>query len=174
MKILSEAEGQDWLRRNCQIDDAKLTYFFGQSVAYLIPPDSGRKTALARLLRGCLKYGTEGVFWITGWGVWPSSENIGLFDAYRKSLGEQRPLHDAPFHIFTEADATELECLLDLALYFFWDAILIDGLHTTAFRISHDEYIELYAKDNVSRTALTDVLERAHLQRMPRPVNDRP
>jgi hypothetical protein len=104
--------------------------------------------------------------------VWPSSENIGLFDGYRKSLGEHRSLYDAPFHLFTEADSAELECLLDLALYFFWDAILIDGPHTTAFRISHDEYIEVYAKDNASLGAWTDVLEHARLQRMPRPVNE--
>ena len=58
---------------------------------------------------------------------------------------------------------------MDLALYFFWDAILIDGLHATAFRISHDEYIEVYAKDNVSLRALMNVLDRAGLQRIPGP-----
>ncbi len=168
MKILSNEDGLVWLARNYQIEEgSSLSSFFGHSVAYLIPADSGRKTAIARALRASVGNASEGLLWITGWGVWPSSENMNLFDGYRKSLGEHRSLQDAPFHLFTGSNSVELECLLDLILYFFWDAILIDGSHTSAFRISHDEYIEAHARDNATLSFGTDVLESAGLQRTP-------
>jgi hypothetical protein len=168
VKILSNADGRDWLARNCQIEEgSSLNKFFGHSVTYRIPADSGRKTAIARALREFVGNASEGLLWITGWGVWSSSENMSLFDGYRKSLGEHRSLREAPFHLFTGSNSVELECLLDLTLYFFWDAILIHGSHTSAFRISHDEYIEIHTRDNATLSSGTDVLESAGLQRVP-------
>src|ERR1700755_7937 len=82
----------------------------------------------------------DGCMWITGWGVFPSSENMALFDAYRRSIGETRPLQAAPGHLVQEGDDEKLECLLDLSLYFFWDVSLFDGA-TLRIALSHDEVL---------------------------------
>ena len=72
---------------------------------------------------------------------------MALFDGYRKSLGESRCIHAAPGHIFAESDLPQLECIIGLALYFYWDASLFDGLGTIVVRTSHDEWISIQAKD---------------------------
>jgi hypothetical protein len=84
--------------------------------------------------------------WIGEIGIWPSSENLELFEGYRRSLGETRPLHEAPLHEFGTEDYAALECLLDLVLYFIWDASLIDVSNGTTFHISHDEWIAVLAE----------------------------
>ncbi len=40
-------------------------------------------------------------------------------------MNENRPLEEADFHIFTKKDLNEVECLMDLALFFEWDAYLV-------------------------------------------------
>lgn len=159
MKILSTTEGHERLERTGwnQVTESSLKKEFSHRLSYLLPVDSGAKTVLARRLKDAVNYSGEGLLWIDGHGVWPSSENMALFEAYRKFLGENRSLNEAPFHLFGEPDSTELECLLDLVLYFVWDAILLEGTRSRAVRISHDEYIDFYARD---REALAD-FERA-------------
>jgi hypothetical protein len=150
MRILSSEEGQEWLTLNLwnQLTERSLRREFSQRVSYLLPADAGKKTGLARRLTASVDYTGEGLLWIDAWGIWPSCENMRLFQAYRKSLREERPLQDAPFHVFTEPDSHDVECLLDLALYFFWDVIVLEGSRSKAVRISHDEYIDLYARNH--------------------------
>jgi hypothetical protein len=94
-----------------------------------------------------LQVKSPGLFWITATGIWPSSENMALFDGYRRSFGENRPIHAAPAHVFDGSDLVQLECLLDLALYFYWDSLLFEGPEGVAVKTSHDEYISVRAKD---------------------------
>lgn len=83
-----------------------------------------------------------GALLITDWSIFPSGENINLFDGYRRSLGILDPLHVAPGHIFSDdAEADAIECILLLCLYFFWDALLI--VRDVSIEISHDEWIRL-------------------------------
>ena len=97
---------------------------------------------MARVLSNAIDFTQQGLFWITAWGIFPSSENRALFDAYRRSLDEHRSLQAAPGHLITERDVSDLECLMDMALYFYWDASLIDA-SSFCIRLSHDECISL-------------------------------
>jgi hypothetical protein len=72
---------------------------------------------------------------------------MALFDGYRKSFGENRPLHAVPGHVFSGSDLKQVECLLDLALYFYWDSVLFEVPAGIAVKTSHDEYISFRAKD---------------------------
>ena len=72
---------------------------------------------------------------------------MDLFDGYRRSLGEARPLIEAPGHIFAEADAVALQTLVAISLYFFWDAVLVEGTAQFITRLSHDEYLDIYAQE---------------------------
>ena len=155
MRILSQQACKEWLRvclgKDSALENLREDYVF--RVEYQLPIDIGSKTAIARVLAQCLAdVQKPGLFLITGWGIFPSCENMSLFDGYRKSLGESRPLHAAPGHVFADSDLREMECLLDLALYFFWDASLLDGAGTFVVTMSHDEFIAINTKnENVLR-----------------------
>ena len=80
---------------------------------------------------------------ITDWAVWPSSQNLDLFYAYRRYLGESRLLIDAHFHVFKASEANEFRNILHLELISLFD---VAGASTTTdfrFYASHDEYIEV-------------------------------
>jgi len=150
MRILSQQACKEWLRvclgKDSALENLREDYVF--RVEYQLPIDTGKKTAIARVLAQWLgDVQKPGLFLITGWGIFQSGENMSLFDGYRKSLGESRPLHAAPGHVFADSDLREMECLLDLALYFFWDASLLDEAGTFVVRISHDEFIAINTKN---------------------------
>jgi hypothetical protein len=156
MKVISKSECDEWLRANIggnfTIEGVEKEYAYG--VDYLLPPDTGKKTALGRTLASLLQVTSPGLFWITATGIWPTSENMALFDGYRKSFGENRPLHAAPGHVFSGSDLKQLECLFDLALYFYWDSVLFEVPAGITVKTSHDEYISVRAK---SRDRLAEI-----------------
>jgi hypothetical protein len=98
------------------------------------------------IVRGVGDSQGAGVLLIADLAVWPDHENLELFEAYRRSLGEARPLLEAPFHEFGTGDYVALECLLDLVLYFDWNASLIDAVNATVFHLSHEEWITVMAE----------------------------
>lgn len=150
MKAISEARCEDWASR---LDEAfswsALEHRYGHVATYVIPADAGRKTALARAFSALSDGAGETLVWITAWGIFPSSQNMELFDGYRRSLNESRSIAEAPGHIFDSSDRNELECVLDLVLYFFWDASVFapGGIW---IRISHDEVFSVRATDTVT------------------------
>jgi hypothetical protein len=156
MKVISKPECVDWLKTNIgsHFTAEKVDEEYPYGVAYRLPPDTGKKTALGRTLVGLLQVRSPGLFWITATGIWPTSENMALFDGYRKSFGENRPLHAAPGHVFSGSDLREVECLLDLALYFYWDSALFEMPAGICVKTSHDEYISVRAK---SRDRLSEI-----------------
>jgi hypothetical protein len=149
MKVISKPECDDWLKANIGSDFTVEGFEreYAYSADYLLPPDAGKKTALGRMLIGLLHVKSPGLFWITATGIWPSSENMALFEGYRQSFGESRPLHAAPGHVFSGSDLMRLECLFDLTLYFSWDSLLFEEPGGLALRTSHDEYISVHAKN---------------------------
>ncbi len=139
MKCLVNIECEHWLRNRGVLESAgQLRRHFGTRQSFGLPRDSGRRTAIARALAGAIK-DRPGLLWITGWGVWPSSENMHLFDLVRASFGEFRQVHEAGGHLYESGDEEILECLLDCVLYFSWDAWLIDDVARSAVGMSHDE-----------------------------------
>ncbi len=149
MRVISKNECAEWLKSSLGIAGTvdEIEHEYPNGATYLLPSDTGKKTALGRALVGLLQVESPGLFWITATGIWPSSENMSLFDGYRRSFGENRTLDAAPPHVFSDTDLTELECLLDMALYFYWDSILLERPEGVAVKTSHDEYISVHAKD---------------------------
>jgi hypothetical protein len=150
MRIMTIPDGQTWLRERGLPEERSELEMHGLSLAetYRIPSDCGRKTALARLITGVVRESSAStVVRITGYGIWSSSENPKLFEAVRRGWGERRPLRISPFHAFESGDSEQLECLLDLVLYFSWDALLVTCEPRTALWFSHDEMLDLHAGD---------------------------
>jgi hypothetical protein len=87
-----------------------------------------------------LDVGDTGLLWVTDWSIFPSSENMLLFDTFRRAHGESRRIDEAPGHLFDRADKSTIECLIDLGLYFYWDLSIFDG-RGTFIRIDHDDLL---------------------------------
>lgn len=115
--------------------------------AYSIPPDSGRKTALSRLLAYLLLRSPSVCIYVSGWGVWGSSENLDLFYGYRRSFSENRPLIEAPVHLFERGEEDAFVSILCMVFYFVWDAWIFDAEGKALAEVSHDEWLEVRTND---------------------------
>lgn len=113
-----------------------------------IPRDSGAKTALSRLFAYLFLRKSSVCIYVSGWGVWGSSENLDLFNGYRRSLGENRPLIEAPVHLFERTEDDAFISILCMVFYFVWDAWIFDVEGKALVRISHDEWLEVRADDD--------------------------
>jgi hypothetical protein len=127
---------------------------------YSIPPDSGRKTALARLFAYLFRRNLNVCIYVSGWGVWGSSENLDLFYGYRHSLGEIRPLIEAPVHLFERGEEKTFVSILSMAFFFVWDAWVFDTKGKILVRISHDEWLEVRTNDEEARKEFATELEK--------------
>lgn len=165
MKVLSAHECREWLSANLArgLSLETLEAAYPSYAVYRLPVDTGAKTAIAHILTHSMDTSRGGLLWITAWGVFPSCENMALFDAYRKSFGESRDLPAAPGHLFGQSDLQHVECLLAMALYFYWDATVYEGAGTLVVTISHDECISVRADNQARLTQFRSNLGRLKL-----------
>jgi hypothetical protein len=143
MQVLTPEEAELFLTANG----------LGQKLAQLAPGtfrrevtgDVGRRCAFANMLTKNLVTDESAIACldITDWAVWPSAQNMDLFYAYRRSLGESRLLIEAHFHVFTASEANELRNILHLGLISLFDVAGASTATDFRFYASHDEYIEV-------------------------------
>jgi hypothetical protein len=114
-----------------------------------VTSDVGRRCAYANMLTNHLITDECSIACldITDWGVWPSSQNMDLFNAYRRSLGESRLLHEAHFHVFQANEANEFRNVLHLALISLFDVAGASTPTDFRFYASHDEWIDVAWQD---------------------------
>jgi hypothetical protein len=98
--------------------------------------------------------------YVSGWGVWGSAENLDLFYGYRRSFGENRPLIEAPVHVFERTEDEAFVSILCMALYFGWDAWVFDTEGKALVIISHDEWLEVRTNDEETRKEFATELEK--------------
>jgi hypothetical protein len=133
---------------------------------FAIPVDSGGKTSIARHLADLLLQDSEFFIYIKGWMIWPSSENFDLFDGYRRSIGEHRPLWEAQVHLLAPGEQPAFVSILGMALYFVWDVEVFDARGTTLLTFSHDEWMELRVDDAARATGIEQGLAGFQLKRL--------
>jgi hypothetical protein len=93
--------------------------------------------ALVRYLVGSAT-GGETIVWITDWPLYHPDE-MAVMMRFRASAGENRPLIDAPAHIFDEAELDDCIGCFNLCDQYRWDALLfVPTTGLIAFN-SHDE-----------------------------------
>jgi hypothetical protein len=166
MKILSAQEGPSLFAEKSVPRDSFQLEAMGLNhvCSFRIPTDSGRKAALARQISTTVRPGEKNVVvWIAQTGVWPSSENQQLFYALRRSWGEPRSLAEAPYHLFSALDREQLECLLDIVLFFFWDVLVLSPSQAVGLWFSHDEILDLHAGDKAEGALFRGVFEDLNL-----------
>lgn len=149
MLIIAKNETITWLteRRLLDREGQLLHDEFRMKLEYIIPGDSGKKTALSKIIASFFDNDVQALLWIYEFGIWPSCEDRNLFDGFRRSLGESQPISMKPGHIFSNSDLDSLASLLSMVLYFCWGAIVISTANDFVIKISHDEIINVFTKD---------------------------
>ena len=162
MKIIDKTQVLGWLSKRNLLDngtDPKVSDFtFLHS--FKISNDSGTKTNLSRelfaLVANC---SSESLLWIDEYGIWPSCEDFNLFDGFRMSLGEIEPLHVKPGHLFRAEDINTIQSIIAMVLYFVWGAFIVTGSKDIIVRISHDEFIDIYLKEDIDVSCIKKLCE---------------
>jgi|SRR6266540_2885714 len=152
MQIIDKNEIMIWLDKRKLLDHRGelLHTEFTELSQYKFPVDSGKKTALSKTIASFFDTDSEALLWINEFGIWPSSEDINLFNGFRRSLGEFSALTVKPGHIFSSNDLETIGSLLSMILYFCWGAVLVSTSKNLIIKISHDEIIDIFARDKQS------------------------
>ena len=107
--------------------------------SFPIPSDTGQRLAMVATQFAPFADQHELLVWFTDWGVWPSSERRHIFDRFRLSYGEARPLIEIPAHVFTASEAEDALSFVSLGALFMWDVFVIAGDGHSLLHYSHDE-----------------------------------
>jgi hypothetical protein len=143
MLVFTKDESRRWLCEHGLAEE--LTPLDHERARCAVEKDMGRRYIYSNMVANELISTPESVACvdITDWAVWPSIQNMDLFYAYRRSLGENRLLIDAHFHVFPAHEANAMRNLIHLGLISLFN---VAGASTTTdfrFFASHDEWIEL-------------------------------
>ncbi len=115
---------------------------------------------VARQLESSLVIESECLVWISGWSIFPSSENLQLFYRYRQSYGSNKLIGEAPGHLCLTYERAEIATLIWLGMLHGWDVHVLPDLPYSAVFISHDQYYEIgYSDVNSCLTAQKEFAE---------------
>lgn len=161
MRIIDRDKTKHWLSQRDLLDSTGEPSFseFFQVIDSAFPTDSGRKTALSRLLVSFFDTDEEALLWINEFGIWPSSEDRYLFEGFRSFLGESSPVHEKPGHIFSKDDLDAVRSLVAMVLYFVWGGIMYSPAKGLTIRISHDEFITVLVRNPKDGSIITERFE---------------
>jgi hypothetical protein len=114
----------------------------------------GYEPAVADAILSVLGTWDECLLWVTGWGVWPSSEDWPRYYAWRSRHGSRLALENAPGHLAAAGEDVEFRELLLQVLNNGWDAIVLSAraghLSPRRVRISHDGWAEVHACEAIA------------------------
>jgi hypothetical protein len=148
MKVLTKNESDAWLSERGLQPLRENRWWYESHTREKMPADAGSRNFLASYLADSFyERPSTAVLEVRNWSVWPSSDNPELFKEYRTSLGEKRPLIEAAFHVFMEAEETAFRNVLNLCLLFFYDVELLSPATGDRFFCSHDEFCCLDLQD---------------------------
>jgi hypothetical protein len=107
---------------------------------FTIPEDAGRRVWLVS--QGMRAFRDEPAFlvWFDDWSVWPSGQRMHVFDRFRLSYGESRPLIESPGHTFAGRDIEDAISFVTLAVLFLWDCYVVTPQRSKLLFFSHNEY----------------------------------
>jgi hypothetical protein len=142
MRGLTRIEACEWcVAHHVDLDERKLPSpsVTTEAQDIKIPQDAGRRIALLRQLFRHIPADQEILLWFSEWGVWPSGERLHMFERFRSSYGEHRPLIEAPAYVFSPAEREDLISFVGFGILFLWDCHLLTANADTWLFLSHDE-----------------------------------
>jgi hypothetical protein len=113
--------------------------------SYTAPVNSGVQIALSKLFAYLVFRDSPVCLYVTCWGI--ATEHLDLFDGYRRSLGEKRPLIQAPVHLFERTDENAFISILCIVFFFSWDASIFDLTGRLLVQTSHDGWLDVRTND---------------------------
>jgi hypothetical protein len=147
MKILTKENARELL--NGKSLDTFITQLSSQlqlvEGTYSAPVNSGVQIALSKLFAYLVLRDSPVCLYVTGWGV--ATEHLDLFDGYRRSIGEKRPLIEAPVHLFERTDEDAFISVMCVGFFFSWDASVFDLAGRLLLQTSHDGWLEIRTSD---------------------------
>jgi hypothetical protein len=161
MKVLTYREGSEWCADRGFPTRHSQGYIAGPDpdleagafhfALFDSPRDAGRLVSVANLLYSLIDPSPEFLLWFGDWAVWPSSQHMPLFTRFRKGLGEDRPLIEAPGHLMTPDESDDAISMITVALLFSWNCHLLSASGRDAAFVSHDDW-GWFASRETSRT----------------------
>ena len=143
MRAITKTEAYAWcVANNIALDERQLPqpdFADKRGHDFKIPGDTGRRVTLLSQLFRSIPADQEILLWFTQWGVWPSSERPHMFERFRASYGERRPLSDAPAFVFSPAEREDLISFAGFAILFLWDCHVLAATGDTWLFLIHDE-----------------------------------
>lgn len=130
--------------------------------SYTAPVKSGVQIALSKLFAYLLFRGSPVCLYVTCWGI--ATEHLDLFDRYRRSFGEKRPLIEAPVHLFERSDEDAFISILCMVFFFSWDASIFDLTGRLLLQTSHDGWLDVRTND---KALAKDVVVELESYRVP-------
>jgi len=160
MKILTKENASELLGRNPL--DAFITQLSSNlrlvEGSYTAPLNSGVQIALSNLFAYLVFRDSPVCLYVTCWGI--ATEHLDLFDGYRRSLGEKRPLIEAPIHLFERTDEDSFISILCMVFFFSWDASIFDLTGRLLLQTSHDGWLDFRTNDKALAKDVAVELER--------------
>lgn len=151
MKTLTATESAEWCSaRGIELDAQRKPRHPGNGLhcsRFEIPASANRLVWFCRFVEAELQPRNHCLLWVSGWGVWESSENWHLYYRLRQSYGDHRLLEDAPGHLFLGYETHDLVSFLQIGIAAGWDMHLLPSEGYGRVFISHDGWVEFAMTD---------------------------
>ena len=149
MKTLSELDCKRWLSNNIYSANTSLVLDVpeGKLPKYKYPSDSGKKTALVKMLVNKSKPKGSMLVQTSGCHIWPSSGHVPLLLRLRESLGTNDSLEQYPGLLFQNGEINDVISVLIICVQFLWDCSLCEQGGGTIIMLSHDGWYR-YGSNN--------------------------
>lgn len=160
MKVLTIEEGEKLLAKLGFPNSHEMTRAADrpQNCDFLLPPDSLRKSFLATCVADMLVADRRSALaYVFDQDVFEYAESDFLFAKFRLAFGESRSMYDAPFHLFEPGEVAELQAVMAMCMYFVWSVAVVSLDGERLCNISHDEYLNFYARDEAGKVAAAEL-----------------
>lgn len=155
MRFYRTDECQEWLTGRQRQKPNKQSGLLIHQISY--PREGHRFYGIADWVSSNLTFGAPVLLWITGWGIFPSSENLHLYYRLRQSYGDYRLLDEAPGHFFLQYEMHDLTSFLQLSMLNGWDGYVLGHNDAASVFFSHDECVDFYS----AHQSLLDDIKKA-------------
>jgi hypothetical protein len=157
MIFLSKREAAAWCRQSgLSLNEHDLPERSAAPNRFDIPSDAGKRVYLVSGHLKTFEHEPALLVWFHDWGVWPSGERMHIFNRFRSSYGEIRPLIETPGHLFGQGEFDDVVSYVTLGVLFLWDCyVLTPGADKFVF-FSHDEF----GRTNIVDDTATENLAR--------------
>src|SRR5262249_49955326 len=120
MHCFTKSESENWVNghgfgENPADPSFKICRILGN-----IPKEFTRLTHFSNFLATSFVSFESCLLWVTEWGIWPSSENPHLFYRLRQTYSENRPLDEAPGHLFLKDEVPDLTSFISVGIICGW------------------------------------------------------